>query len=95
MAAALRSLGASIVTAVPWCCIAPAALAVSGVATAGVASWIQEGTPLLLVVSTAFGARALYLSWFLRRGRHWTRAVVAFSFPVIVGLWFFRFGVGS
>lgn len=95
MPAALRSLGASLVTAVPWCCIAPAALAVSGIATAGVASWIQAGTPLLLLVSVGFGARAVYLSWFLRRGRPWSRAVVAFSLPAIVLLWLVRLVIGS
>ncbi len=95
MATPLRSLGASIAAAVPWCCIAPAALAVSGVATAGVASWFQAGTPLLLAASAAFGARAVYLSWLLRRGRPWSRAVVTFSLPVIVALWLVRLGVGS
>ena len=95
MATAVRSLGASILTAVPWCCIAPAAFAVSGVAAAGVAPWIQAGTPLLLVATVLCAARAVYLSWFLRRGRPWTRAVVVVSLPLIAGLWLFRFGFGS
>lgn len=94
MTAPLRALGASIATAVPWCCIAPAALAVSGVATASVASWIQAGTPLLLVASAVCGTRAIYLSWFLRSGSPWSHTVVGFSFPLIVGLWLFRFGIG-
>lgn len=95
MPAALRSLGASLITAVPWCCVAPAVLAVSGVATAGMASWLQTATPLLLVASAAFGGRAVYLSWFRRRGRPSSRVVVTLSLPVIVGLWLVRLGIGS
>lgn len=95
MATPLRSLGASIAAAVPWCCIVPAALAVSGVATAGVASWFQAATPPLLVASAASGARAVYPSGFQRCGRPWSRAVVTFSFPVIVALWIVRLGIGS
>lgn len=95
MPAPLRPLAASIATAVPWCCIAPAALALSGVATAGAASWIQAGTPLLLGISAATGARAVYLSWVRKSGRPWSRVVVTLSLPVIVGLWWFRLGAGS
>lgn len=88
---ALRSIGGSAAAAVPWCCIAPAVLALSGVAVAGAASWIQSATPILLVMSVALGLRALVLSWVLRRGRPWTRWVVAGSLPLLVGLWLFRF----
>jgi hypothetical protein len=62
MTAALRSLAASLATTVPWCCIAPTALAVSGIATAGVASWVQVATPFLLLASAEFVMRAVYLS---------------------------------
>lgn len=87
----LRSIGGSAAAAVPWCCIAPAVLALSGVAVAGASSWIQSAMPLLLVLSVALGLRAFVQSWLLRRGRPWTRWVVTVSLPLLVGLWLFRF----
>jgi hypothetical protein len=34
-------------------------------------------------------------SWFLRRGRPWSRVVVALSVPMIVLLWLVRFGIAA
>lgn len=93
MPAALRSLGASLVTAVPWCCIAPAVLALSGVATACAGAVIAEATPVLLVVSVAFLGRAVYLAGVRRSGRPWARAVAVVSAPLVVALWLYRFGL--
>lgn len=89
--AALRALSASLVTAVPWCCIAPAVLALSGVATAGAGVVIAEATPVLLVVSVAFLGRAVYLAGVRQSGRPWARAVALVSAPLVVALGLYRF----
>ncbi len=88
----IRSVIASSVAALPWCCIAPAAFAISGVATAGVGAALGSATPLFLLVSILFLSRALYLALVRRRGPSWVRAVVVVSTPVIVLLWAFRLG---
>lgn len=92
MASAIRSTSLSALTALPWCCIAPAAFAVSGAALAGVGAAIQTATPVLLVVSLSFLARALYLSLILRRGPRWARGLVLSGTPLVVALWCFRLG---
>lgn len=94
MPAALRSLGASLFAAVPWCCIAPAALALGGVATAGAGAVIAEATPVLLVVSAAFLGRAVYLAGVRRSGRPWARVVALVSAPLVVALWLYRLWLG-
>jgi len=93
MPTALRALGASLVTAVPWCCIAPAVLALGGVATAGAGAVIAEATPVLLVVSVAFLGRAVYRAGVRRSGRPWARAVALVSSPLVVATWLHRLGL--
>ena len=82
----------SAVTALPWCCIAPAALSLGGVATAGAGAVIAEATPILLVVSVGFLGRAVHLAGVRRSGRPWARAVALVSAPLVVALWLYRFG---
>jgi len=89
----LKSVLGSSLTALPWCCIAPAAFAVSGLATAGVGTTLSGATPVFLVVSIVFLARALYLALIKRRGPKWVRAVVVLSTPTIALVWAFRFGL--
>ena len=82
----------SAMTALPWCCIAPAALGLGGVATAGAGAVIAEATPLLLVVSVGFLGRAVYLAGVRRSGRPWARAVALVSAPLVVAFWLYRLG---
>jgi len=89
----LKSVLGSSLTALPWCCIAPAGFAVSGLATAGVGTTLSWATPVFLVVSIVFLARALYLALIKRQGPKWVRAVVALSTPAIGLVWAFRFGL--
>ena len=95
----MRELGSasffSAMTALPWCCIAPAALSLGGVATAGAGAVIAEATPILLVVSVGFLARAVYLALIRQSGRPWARAVALVSVPLVVALWAYRLGLGS
>ncbi len=95
----MREAGAaslfSAVTALPWCCIAPAALGLGGVATASAGVAIAEAMPVLLVVSVGFLARAVYLAGVRRSGRPWARAVALVSAPLVVALWAYRLGFWS
>ncbi len=79
-------------TALPWCCIAPAAFAVSGVALAGIGTALQPAMPVLLVLSAGLLGRSLYLALVKRQGPMWVRAVVLLSTPAIALVWAFRFG---
>ena len=88
----LRSVIGSSLTALPWCCIAPAAFAASGVVTAGVGTALGSATPLFLVVSVAFLTRALYMALAKRQRPLCVRALVVGSTPLIVGFWAFRLG---
>ncbi len=92
----MRELGSasffSAMTALPWCCLAPAALGLGGVATAGAAVVIAEATPILLLVSVGFLGRAVYLAGVRRSGRPWARAVALVSAPLVVALWAYRLG---
>ena len=57
----LRSVIGSSLSALPWCYIAPAAFAASGVVTAGVGTALGSALPLFLVMSVAVShPRALY-----------------------------------
>ncbi len=85
----------SATMALPWCCIAPGALALGGVATAGAGAVIAEATPILLVVSVGFLGRAVYLAGIRRSGRPWARAVALVSAPLVAALWAYRLGVWS
>ena len=78
--------------ALPWCCIAPAALALSGVATAGVGMGLHSAMPVFLVLSAGLLGRALYLALVKRRGPTWVRAVVLVSTPAVAMAWGLRFG---
>ena len=88
----LRSVFGSSLSALPWCCIAPAAFAASGVVTAGVGASLGSAMPLFLVMSVALLTRALYLAIAKSQGPLWIRALVVVSAPLIVGLWAFRLG---
>ena len=88
----IRSVVGSGLAALPWCCIAPAAFALSGVASAGVGTALKSATPLFLITSVAFLARGLYLAQVERRGPTWVQAVVWVSAPLVAALWVFRLG---
>ncbi len=88
----VRSVMGSAFTALPWCCIAPAAFAVSGVATAGIGTGLQSATPVFLVLCAGLLARSLYLAFVKRQGPTWVRAVVLVSAPAIALVWALRFG---
>ncbi len=88
----VRSVMGSALTALPWCCIAPAAFAVSGVATAGIGTGMKSAMPVFLVLSVGLLGRSLYLALVKRRGPTWVRAVVLLSTPAIALIWVFRFG---
>ena len=88
----IRSVMGSGLAALPWCCIAPAAFAVSGVAMAGVGSALQSAMPFFLVLSAGLLSRSLYLALVKRQGPMWIRAIVLLSTPAIALVWAFRFG---
>ena len=78
--------------ALPWCCIAPAAFAVSGVATAGIGIGLQSAMPVFLVLSAGLLGRSVYLAFAKRQGPTSLRAVVVVSTPAVALAWAFRFG---
>ena len=88
----VRSVMGSALAALPWCCIAPAAFAVSGVATAGIGTGLQSATPVFLVLSAGLLARSLYLALVKRQGPTWVRVVVLLSTPAVALVWALRFG---
>ena len=88
----IESALASLAAALPWCCIAPAAFALGGVATAGAGTALAQATPLFLIVSAGLLARAFYLSLVRRRGPRWVRGVVLASTSLVAALWFLRLG---
>lgn len=88
----VRSVVGSGLAALPWCCIAPAAFAVSGVAVSGVGVALQSAMPAFLLLSVGLLGRSLWLSLVRGRGPVWVRAVVALSTPVIGLLWAVRLG---
>ncbi len=92
MESPIRTTVASAMTALPWCCIAPAAFAVSGVALAGIGTALQSAMPVLLVLSAGLLGRSLYLALVKRQGPMWVRAIVLLSTPAIALVWAFRFG---
>ena len=92
MESPIRTNVASAMTALPWCCIAPAAFAVSGVAMAVIGTALQSAMPVFLVLSAGLLGRSLYLSLVKRQGPVWVRAVVLLSTPAIALVWAFRFG---
>lgn len=88
----VRSVVGSGLAALPWCCIAPAAFAVSGVAASGVGAVLQWAMPVFLALSVGLLGRSLWLSLVKRRGLLWVRAVVLLSTPVIGLIWGIRLG---
>ena len=82
----------SAIAALPWCCIAPAAFGLGGIATAGAGAVIAEATPVLLVLSAGFLGRAVYLAGIRRSGRPWTRAIALVSAPLVALFWAYRLG---
>ncbi len=93
MASAARPTVLSAVTALPWCCIAPAVFSVSGAAVAGVGAGLQTATPLFFAASAGFLGRALYLSLIRRQGPRWVRMVAVASALAVSLLWSIRLGV--
>ncbi len=93
MPSAIRSSLGSAVTALPWCCIGPAVFSLSGAALAGIGAALRTATPIFLMVSLGFLARALYLSVIRRQGPRWARTVTVTSALALSLLWGFRFGV--
>ncbi len=92
MESPIRATVVSAMTALPWCCIAPAAFAVSGVAMAGIGTALQSAMPVFLVLSAGLLGRSLYLALVKRQGPMWVRVVVLLSTPAIALVWAFRFG---
>ena len=92
MESPIRTTIASVMTALPWCCIAPAAFAVSGVVMAGIGAALQSAMPVFLVLSAGVLGRSLYLALVKRQGPVWVRAIVLLSTPAIALVWAFRFG---
>ncbi len=92
MESPIRATVASVMTALPWCCIAPAAFAVSCVAMAGIGTALQSAVPVFLVLSVGLLGRSLYLALVKRQGPMWVRVVVLLSTPAIALVWAFRFG---
>ena len=88
----VRLVMGSALTALPWCCIAPAAFAVSGVATAGIGTGLQSAIPVFLVLSAGLLGRSVFLALVKRQGPIWVRAVVLVAAPAIALVWAFRFG---
>ncbi len=93
MPSLVRSTVFSAVTALPWCCIAPAVFSVSGVAVAGFGAGLRSAVPFFLVVSLGFLGRALYLSLIRRHGPRWVRLVTLASAATVSLVWSFRLGV--
>ena len=88
----VQSVMGSTLAALPWCCIAPAAFAVAGAATAGIGAGLKSALPVFLVLSAGLLGRSLYLALVKRQGPPWVRAVVLLSTPAIPLIWAFRFG---
>ncbi len=88
----IRSVMGSGLAALPWCCIAPAAFAVSGVATAGIGTGLRSAMPAFLVLSVGLLGRSLHLALVKRQGPMWVRVMVLLSTPAIALVWAFRFG---
>ncbi len=88
----VRSVMGSAFAALPWCCIAPAAFAVSGIATAGIGTGLKSALPVFVVLSAGLLGRSLYLALVKRQGPTWVRAVVLVSAPAIALVWALRFG---
>ena len=89
----VQPMAGSVLTALPWCCIAPAVFSVSGAAIAGVGVGLSTATPLFLLVSLGFLGRALYLSLIRGRGPRWVRMLTLGSAMGVGLLWAFRFGL--
>ena len=92
MESLVRATLTSAMAALPWCCIAPAAFALSGVAIASIGSALRSATLALLVLSVGMLGRSLYLAIVKRQGPMWVRTVVVLSTPAIGLVWAFRFG---
>ncbi len=93
MASPIRPTVVSAVSALPWCCIAPAVFSVSGAAVAGVGAGLQTATPLFLAASAGFLGRALYLSLVRRQGPRWVQTATVASALAVTLLWSVRLGV--
>ena len=86
------SLGSTL-TALPWCCIAPAVFSAAGVVTAGVGSAVAQATPLFVGASVLLLGRALHLAMIRKQGRPWVRGVTVASAVFVLGLWSARLGI--
>ncbi len=82
---------AAVSSALPWCCIAPAALASAGLATTGIGLALERLTPWLLAASLLLSGRSLHLALVRRRGRPWARALAVVTAPAVLLPWSARF----
>ena len=78
---------AALSGSLPWCCIAPAALASAGLTATGLGLLVQRLTPWLLAASVLLVGRSLHLALVRRRGRPWARALAVAAAPAVVALW--------
>lgn len=79
---------AAVLTAVPWCCLVPAAFALAGVAGAGVARLAAvQVMPALLGVSILMLGRAHYLIHLRQQGSPWSRRIVWIATALVAVMW--------
>lgn len=89
-APAVRHGALGIVTALPWCCVVPAAFASAGVLSTVVARWLVAGAPLLLLLTLLSLGRAHYLIWARHHGSMLARVVTVLATVVAGALWAVR-----
>ena len=77
-------------TALPWCCVVPAAFASAGVISTVVARWLVAGAPLLLLLTLASLSRAHYLIWAKDHGSVLAKVVTVLATVVAGTLWAVR-----
>jgi hypothetical protein len=75
---------------IPWCCVAPAALAAAGTASSVPTPWVGATVPVFLALSAALFARAHYLLWMRRHGSPAARLVTVALTVLSAGVWAFR-----
>lgn len=80
----------SAATAVPWCCVVPAALASLGLASSVLGSWLAAGTPAFFLMSAGFLGRAHYLIWAKRHGSPNARITTLVLTAAVVWTWALR-----
>ena len=79
-----------VLTALPWCCVVPAAFASAGVVSTVVARWLVAGAPFLLLLTVASLSRAHYLIWAKHHGSSLARVLTVIATAVAITLWAIR-----